>query len=125
VVREGKEEELGPAHSKNLRDRSPDLPEVWGKHADHQRHRRPGGHQGHLETPGAVAGQIKTYSQGPRPTCPEPERFRASQKRPGSFFSTPQERRPPSSGPRLPLGGLPSVLNKEGESGAEGTGAPG
>ncbi len=51
-------------------------------------HRRPGGHQDHPETPGAVARQIKTHSQGPCPTCRIPQ---------GSFLSTPQERRSPLS----------------------------
>jgi len=76
--------------------------------------------QGHPETHGALACQIETYSQGPCPTCLESERFRASRIRPGSFLSTSHERRSPSSGPRLPMGGLPSVVSKDGESRAEG-----
>jgi len=35
---------LGEARSEGLRGRSPDLSEVSGNHADHQLHRRPGGH---------------------------------------------------------------------------------
>ena len=99
---------------KDLRGRSPDLPEVSGNHAHHRLHRRPGGHQSHPEPPGAVARQVKTDSQGPCPTGSEPGRLRASQKRPGSFLSTPPERRSPSSGPRLLLGRLPSVVSKDG-----------
>jgi hypothetical protein len=109
----------------NLRGGSSDLPEMSGNHANHQLHRRPGGHQGHPETPGALACQIKAYSQGPCPTCPEPERIRASGIRPGSILSTSHEQRSSLSGSRLPLGGLPAVISKDGESRAEGTGVPG
>jgi len=60
------------------------------------------------QTPGPLAGQIKTCSQGPCPTppeparfraCPEDGRFRASRIRPGSILSTPPERRSLASGP--------------------------
>jgi hypothetical protein len=47
------------------------------------------------------------------------------QTRPGSVFSTLHQRRSPSSEPRLLLGRLPSVVSKDEESGAGGTGVPG